>query len=216
MKKYVYVLLTIITVLLSSCSVDDEVRYSCDDSVDKWVKDHLSQVRGMTRTDWVELDGDLQRAVYRAFSQEQRIKFWKEKLEKVKMLNWTDEERRHIESAESFIDDHKSYFSGKKLTDEELDNVDLFFYKWQKYGIAHLGWTDRIGKSIFATGLPISDTKGGVIYKTPVPPINCHCSTESDYCEYQISPCKKDNCIYSSYGCGWILVYDCDGRCNGT
>ena len=49
-----------------SCAKEES--YSCNKEVDAWVKEHLDEVRSMTRSEWNELDPAVSRACYIAFT----------------------------------------------------------------------------------------------------------------------------------------------------
>ena len=216
MKKTILFLFCNIFLFLFSCTSDEDIKYSCDEETNMWVKENLAKVHSLSRRKWMELDENKQLASYRAFTQEQQIQFWKDKIKEVKELEWTDEEIAHIDKVDSFIDNHKNFFENRKLTEEESDEIELFFYIWQKYGTEYLGWTDRLGKSLFATGRTLVDTKGNILIKKPYPHVNCNCSNSTDFCEQQISPCKKVKwCEVTDRGCGWLWLAECDGRCMG-
>lgn len=217
MKNPYFILCFVSSMYLASCTFDEEIKYSCDEITNMWVKENLTKIRALSRSEWINLDASKQIASYRAFTPEQRILFWKTKVKEVKKLDWNEAEIQHIEDAEKFIDTHHHLFVKNKLTDEESDELELFFYKWQKDGIEKLGWTERIGKSIFVSGDPVIDTKGNVIYKKPYPKENCHCQKENDFCNQSFGPCIKVNwCVYQSNGCGWLFLSECNGRCNGV
>ena len=43
----------------------------------------------------------------------------------------------------------------------------------------------------------------------------CSCSTESDYCD-TYTQCGNGICVYTvGGGCGFLLTYNCDGKCTG-
>lgn len=201
---------------LFSCTSEDEIRYSCDEATDLWVKENLGTIRSLSRREWMELDGEKQLASYRAFTQEQMIQFWKDKISEVKKQDWTDAEVAHIDEVGTFIDNHRYFFESKKLTEDESDELELFFYKWQKCGIEQFGWSDHLAKQIFATGYALKDTKDNIIIKKPYPHENCNCNLDTDFCPEQVYPCKKVRwCEITDRGCGWLWLAECNGRCMG-
>lgn len=52
------------------------------------------------------------------------------------------------------------------MTDEDLDRVDLFCYKWSKYAEEHLKWNKIILYSILGTDYTPTDTHGTIVLKT--------------------------------------------------
>ena len=60
----------------------------------------------MSRQQWKILPQSKKTAVFRAFSQKQKIDFWKDKLVETLQLDWTDEEKHHIMQLYNFIVDN--------------------------------------------------------------------------------------------------------------
>ena len=73
--------LLVIILSLVSCN-KNEVIYSCNSEVNDWVNKNLYGISTMTRSEWKALDNEYKIPVFRAFSQEQRILFWKEKIKR--------------------------------------------------------------------------------------------------------------------------------------
>lgn len=216
----------------TACSQDYDPVYSCDKQIDAWVKSNVDEVHAMTRAQWKGLSNKVNVAVYRAFTPEQKIKFWQEKFAEVKSLNWDTEEFHHIQKAEDFfMAHHDVYYEGRR-TDEELDEIDKFFYTWQKEAERNFGWTKEIAYSIAGTGLALKDRKGtleirkkslrssakmAVASESGNDKSECNCNTESNIsCFPTVSyPCEDADCIGTTMGCGWLWVSECDGRCGG-
>lgn len=205
--------------LFFSCSTDPV--YSCDNEIDVWVKEHMSDIKEMNRQEWKTLDPQYAIAVYRAFTPEQKNTFWKEKISEVKRLNWTDAEIKHISKVESFIDTNGEIFSNEVRTLEEEDKIELFFFQWSEYGKNTFGWTDEVVFSIVGTGFSARDTRGNssIINIQPGDRIigngrDCDCSTKSDWCSAGWECKSSDNCDGTSHGCGWVWTYSCNGECD--
>lgn len=178
----------------------------------------MDNIQHMTRQDWNELNEVQKAAAYRAFTSEQRVRFWHDKLEEVKMLDWTEEEFRHICLVDSFIDAHTDLLSGKKLTDNQLNTLEVFFYLWEKNAEKKFGWSPRIAISIAGSGNTLIDTKGNVAIKGKElletrGSCNCNTFVLSDFCMYD-GHCKSTMCD-EMLGCGWLLIQSCNGECSG-
>lgn len=214
-------------VVLQSCYHEDEV-YSCNPEVNDWVKENKAQIQTLTRSQWQELDYNVSQASYIAFTPTQKIVFWKEKFAEVKTLNWTINELAHIQEAENFAMSNPQYFRDGKLTDEELDEIEVFFIKWLKQGNRDFGWTKQIAMAIVGTGYKMTDTTGSISLpkrrNTPMAYSTMSTATEST-CNCNISSlltcvanpagsgCESSNCKEVSYGCGYLLLQACNGRC---
>lgn len=214
-------------VLITSCSQSEEIFYSCDKTQDEWVKENLSEIRQMTRSEWLQVDMSLSHPVYRAFTPQQCINFWKDKLNETKKLPWTDEELAHIQRAEDFINSHLDFFHDE-LTPEQEDELELFFYKWQKYSVEQLGWSENVAIAIMATGYKLENTKGELVIPTATfskgvmasrsendsDDKNCHCRKQTDSCHaINLGHCTNTDC-YEKRSCGWLGMFLCNGRCD--
>lgn len=153
-------LLMALTMSISSCSQDEEY-YSCDKDVDQWVKSNIDDVQQMTRSQVLKFDDTVMKATYRAFKPEQRMAFWKEKLSEVKQLNWSSKELAHIYLVEQFIETHFQCFQGK-VSDEDKDELEIFFHQWTKYAVDTLDWDRNTIVAIVVSGRRMLDTDGNL------------------------------------------------------
>ena len=203
----------------ASCSSDDfDKTYSCNKTTDIWVKENLSLIRKMERKDWLKANASRSRAIYRAFTVDQKKNFWNDKFSEVEKLSWRPEELAHIKKAESFVKEHEYLFSGDKLTDEQLNEVDMFFYKWQQYAIEKLGWNKKQCIAIAGSGNKMKNKNGDIValQSTSIKDQkDCNCNTGmlSDFCG-STGPCIETPCSSADYGCGWVLVQSCNGECD--
>lgn len=218
--------------MFMSCSEDSDTVYSCDKQVDAWVKANVAEVRTMTRKQWKGLSNRVNIAVYRAFKPEQKVRFWEEKLKEVKEMDWTRNELEHIQKVEVFLSTRHNLFENRKLTTKEIDELETFFYKWQQEAEQNLGWDKKVAYSIAATGLSLKDKKGNVEYRKkslrssammsaaaePSPEkLDCNCKIENPIACFPAGPtCDETDCSSVNYGCGWLLLQSCDGRCGGS
>lgn len=219
MKKILFFLAFVVSLLSFSSCLEEEPTYSCNKSVDTWVKENLPTIQKMTRADWLRTDSTVNIAIYRAFTPQQRLKFWQEKFREVKQLNWSKEELSHIKKVEDFINTHKEYFEGQ-LSDEQLDSLELFSYQWQEYATTKLGWSKDICKALVAMGNKVKNTKGELSAVTTsysnariTRVENCDCSVYSDWCNNGWY-CKETNCDETFMGCGFLLLHNCTGNCH--
>lgn len=212
-----------ITVLLGfimcGCSAD-EPKYSCNPEVNKWVEDHLDEIHSMTRAEWLECDAEISTSIYRAFTPKQRTNFWREKFQELKTLEWTKVELCHIREVEDFFENHLSWFYDDSLTDQQFDEAELFVYKWSERAKREFGWSDHLIGMMIASGDRLLDTEG-TSYQTNASAGNvllssdesCNCNRNSSVtCSWNVT-CEKASCNDLSKGCGFFLLYECNGRC---
>ena len=101
-------------------------------NVNMWVLENIEKIQTMKMEEWKALPSSKKKAAYGALKKEQRINFWNRKFDNVLTLNWSQEEQKHILKARNFVMEHQDYFSGKDLTDEQQNIVDLFCYEWSE------------------------------------------------------------------------------------
>lgn len=158
-------LLTMIIMLLCystnlACQDIKEKVYCCDSAINKAVIDNLPNIRQMDRSQWLKLREDFKTPVYRAFTPEQKHELWKGKFKELKTLPWTKAERKHINKAIKWVETHPFIWSDRKSTDEELNEMELFFTKWTIEAEEKLNWDKRVAIALFQTPDRMLDTKG--------------------------------------------------------
>ncbi len=224
MKHLIYLLICMVSSIgLISCSNEDDLMFSCDKTTDAWAKENLASIRSMDRSEWKKLSPEKKRAAYVAFTKEQRIAFWKDKLTEVMTLDWSEAERNHIKLAYDFVVEHPDLFGDESLTDEQANILDLFSYRWIEEAQTKFGWDKGTIGSIIASGEEVVKTKnktrfaGELHNDVTYGSKSCNCSLQSDWCDIPLqngSECEDVNCEQSFKGCGTFLQYDCTGKCS--
>ena len=206
--------------LLCACNQEEEHIYSCDKNINEWVCSHLDRIHSMDRKEWLKTNQKISKAVYSAFTPNQKYSFWLDKFQELKKIAWTKDELTHIKKVERFIITHKDLFGDTKLTDDQLDVLESFFYNWVKEAKEKLSWDKSMCIAIAGSGnmvlnrngeqRTLPDSPGGGMLE------NCNCNTGifSDFCGTAGSGiCEDKNCSGSDFGCGWIWLQDCNGTC---
>lgn len=127
-----------------SCSSQDDNIYSCDDVINAWAQENILEIRSMSRAQWKKLPAEKKHAAYVAFTQQQKINFWKDKLTGLMTQDWSKEELDHIKLVYDFIIEHPSFFNNDGLTEEQENILELFFYKWSDIAKNKLGWNMKL------------------------------------------------------------------------
>lgn len=232
LKKIIFALgvvaVTILTVI--SCSKND--LYSCDPVINQWTKSNLQSIKTMTRSNWVAV-GDIsrQRAIYNAFTPEQRVNLWKGKIQETLELNWSADESAHLETLLTFVNENPNFFeNNEEVTEQNQDNYDLFFYNWKEHAKTTLGWDDKLIYNIVYTPEKIADKEGNL---APVPSaaINvmsyteggsgsgsggtliCDCLTTDDNTYRCPNYCSTARSCRATAGCGYMWQHKCNGVC---
>lgn len=222
--------LLLIVSLFCSCQQDDMI-YSCDPKVDEFIKMNISEIQTMSRMDFLEVERDMQPAIFSAFTIEQKQLVWSQKFQEMLKFTWSDGERNHIKTLLQYIKDKKCYFEEPELNS---DSIAIFAYKWTKYAKEELMWDDEtIYNMVYTPEKVIKDTNGKLMTcdisknnslgiagrlktrneTTPPPTVKCTCNTQSNQCGTTgLMTCRKWNCI-AVYGCGYLFQQVCDGGC---
>jgi len=218
-QKFISVCLLLLSIGFFSCSQDDKI-YSCNKDVNAWVKENLADIQMMSRSDWLNLDTNLKRAVYVAFTSEQKFLFWKGKIAEVLTLDWNEAEKKHLELLYETISDNPQWFTADiSKNEEEFEKFELFEYRWSENAKDNLGWDKHLIGSIVFSGNKLLNTKGELqtentsIFRADYP--ECECSKQSDWCANPSSYCGGVGgvCYATSSGCGFLWGYQCDGMC---
>ncbi len=216
-----FFLLSIVLLSLLSCDFNDDLKYSCDEVTNQWVRDNLNQIHKMSRNDWSKVSNSMKRPIYRAFTPDQKIAFWLQRIAEIQELGWSQNEKEHIQKVSDFINTHNEFFFVKTLNDEQLDELEMFFYRWIQESIDRFGWSERVAKSIVATGyrlknkdgeIDMSDSGSSMVMSSSAEP-DCNCTDFVDFCFF--AKCEPGGCD-TGLGCGVLWLQDCIGLCMGV
>lgn len=220
MKKYIKLFSLVVFLLLFTNCQKNELLYSCDEGLNDWVFDHKEEIKEMNRENWKLLDERVKIPVYRAFNQEQRISFWKEKVKELLTLDWSEEEKQHISLLADFIEKNPNFFALNKKTDEESEKYDIFAYKWVMKAQRDLHWDMKLITAMVANGNLLLDRSGRferskthLNIKRYQEMDNCQCDLDQ-YIPWCLNGCQKSPCNQLETGCGFMLAYKCDGMCD--
>ena len=224
-KKIFFIICT--SLFLLSCN--NEVIYSCNETIDEWIHENLPDIQSMSRSEWNNLEEELKLPVYRAFTIQQRIDFWNEKVTETLSLDWTNAEREHINLVLHFVNQYPHCLNGYDLlSDKEKNNFDLFFYKWTEKATNELNWSKELIYALVVSTNKLLDTKGTLL--TSVNPkgrsavlttteSQCNCNIKDNWClnsSCDETPCEKDKEKGMLFlGCGFLGAKECNGRCGG-
>lgn len=225
-KTFLFSMLMLSVLIFNSCSNDDTV-FSCDPTINEWVKNNRSIIKNMKRQDILDMgEEQLQRAVFVAFDEKQKYDLWEEKISEVLELNWSTEEQDHIKSLHAFITENKHIFDTGMT-----ENDDIFMYKWTEKAKQKLNWDDNLIYGILATPNQLLDKSGTVKLNenydnplnklrlgydeeiNPVPRQNCNCNLRSTVTCIGGYSCAYNGCYYVTRGCGGMWVQPCDANC---
>lgn len=138
-----------------------------------------------------------------------------DKLEELENLGLSNDEVVHIKKIKTFIDEHADIFeSGFAVNNGKL--IKDFSKMWTDEGEKRFGWTRPAMYYMVAGGEVLTLEMfhhfqgGGQAYVSDRP--WCNCSTRNDWC-FGSKKCKGTNCWVQEDGCGFLLLYQCIGKC---
>lgn len=140
---------------------------------------------------------------------------WQNKLKKVVDLNWSNEEKEHIQF---LIDENKvGWYDFTNINNNLLKERRDFLNMWVSYAHEKLEWSKEL---LMAIGIDlnysldknrhllphINDVSKGL----PVGNKSCECATNDNWCTFD---CESSHCESSPHGCGWFGMESCNGEC---
>ena len=218
MKKFFYTAFLLFVLLFSSCQ-EEKQTYSCDPTIDQWVKNNLDEIQSMTRATWKTLPENFKGATFGAFTPQQKITFWKERLNVILELDWNTKEQEHIQKLHFMVQENPLWFDVSNRTEEIEDAMAIAAYSWIQYAKENLHWDKRTIGGIIASGNDLVD-KTGLLEINPDhsqqlstrSESNCNCNQTYDFCSGVEDKCKDSSCKEVNM-CGWLLLSKCNGSC---
>lgn len=210
--KFGIILLTAFAVF--SCA-DDELKYSCDPELDKFVIENQSELKSAGITELSTYDDDLQRAAYRSFTPEKKHEVWSEKFTVLASdEQYSEAEQVHITSLQQQL----SIELFNPENNEAFIGFMEFYTTWENTAQNVLNWDNSMLAFVTSSlSLYYSDFMFGTTTMSPTVPIGgeeCDCKRSSDACPSGFY-CKEVVCNNdSSDGCGILWLEECDGACS--
>jgi len=214
MKKFklknCYLLILLISLSFSSCS--EETCYSCDDTVNEWVKENKTLIESFNRSELMQLELSKQRAAFRILSPEKRKEIWLDKILYVKENELSNDEKIHFKLLEVFIEELDF---GKELTKKE----GIYVNNWLDEGRKIFNWDDKfLVKNFYFIGNESRGIDDGTGIGSGT---DCNCSSSSDcnssgnqgppsFC----STFGPVECNKTTMGCGFLWLFSCHGTCS--
>ena len=220
----------VVVIFAVSCGKDEV--YSCDPEADMWVKSNLVEIKEMTRAEWLAIDDyDFQRAAYIAFNPKQKQDLWIGKMEEVLTLEWSVQEREHIQSALKLLKANLFAFS-KERDQKAFDKLEVDLYKWEEFARTELGWDKELLYDLVYTAqamnvdkkvnteLPAKSKRLKNRSESGLPESRvCSCNFNAQDCNLPGSTCRwwteeYSYCVKTDNGCGLWGLRACNGLCH--
>ena len=203
--------MSFITIFLFSCETEEEVCYSCNQSIDKWAHDNKPEILKMNREDIIKLSGEKQRAAFRVLTPQKRKSVWRDKLNYLKNKHTTIEEIELINYVESLVDELSFE---RELTDNEYYNIEAVLLPL----VENANWSKS--EMVYAFGT-LQNTKSNnekdffnnKVIEPPFDDPDCNCKW--GWCGSG-DDCEKDKCEETILGCGALGLGSCTKICGGN
>ncbi|WP_430410099.1 bacteriocin fulvocin C-related protein [Kordia sp.] len=207
-KSILYVF--VLQFLLLGCN-QEEVCYSCDESVDAFVKENLKAIQQMDRAEIITYSNEQQRAMYRSLTSDRKKEIWKDKFAQINSLDLNEGERALLKKFEDFV--NKSDFS-VSITQKEKKYLNGL----RDEGIQEFNWSQRFVVSAFGY-LEDIDKNGISTQNTNMAEDAFDPGKQDCDCDWGFGcldgPCdkRKDACDVTKDNCGWFFKEPCIGLC---
>ena len=210
-----FFLLFLLSFFFLGCS-KDELTYSCDSEIDRWVKANKQVYSNISRDSLKFLSFKKQLGLYRSFSSKHKIKLWTAKIEVLLSDDkFSDREKEHFLKLIEYVKPvHFESESGRI-------EFSIFAEEWERYGRTYFGWKDEdlfYSTHILLTKKEFLDRKNIDLTskEMSLPGLDtgkdCEC-LYSIYCSGS-QTCSKGNCKISDGGCGILGTSNCKGYCD--
>ena len=219
MKKSVLYLL--LTVMVGFTSCQEDLLYSCNEELNDWVIANMEDIHHLKRMEWCDLELQYQLPTFIAFTQEQKINFWLDKIKETMEMGWEEKELAHLQEFYDYIANHPDLYADDFNNEcAAFEDFDRFQYEWTSYAKNELDWSEKLIYAIVADGNKLKDKEGNLDisaeklkqfrqYNEQYP--WCNCSSKA-YSTCILGHCSK---LYKckQLACGAGLRFICDGMC---
>jgi hypothetical protein len=189
-----------------------EKTYSCDPTIDKWVKDHLSMVVNLNRQEIIKYNVSCQKAIFRAMNAGARARIWQEKFQAAINDNdtYTPQDKEYIKKLAGLL--------RPEMYDDTTATVPAVLKNWLIEVKTNGKWNDE-KLAIFAYTFFTKAEFLAIEGKEPVrgePDCDCTQGTTlscSNLPWNHYHKCMLERCNYQGSGCGFLGFEQCEGRC---
>lgn len=195
--------------LLFFNSCQKEEVYSCDATINSWVKNNKSAIVKFDRKEIASYSHSYEKAILRAIPIDRKQELWQEKVNYILTLQLPKEEMDLLKwYAEMF--QRVDYHSKNEHISKELQEL---MYQKVKDAMKNYGWSREFVYNVFFRIGNIGDNNSGGNSVREQGECDCNwnigCPGHDD-CEEQYQDCTE-----TDYGCGIFGNGGCYGECNG-
>ncbi len=211
--------------LFTSC--EEDVCYSCDETVDAWAHENLTTISLMSRIELQNLDLEKQRASFRTFSPSKKKEIWIDKLNHVKSKAQSNDEIQHLNILNQFV---ANLDFSTTLTSEQIDYLENWFaegvlkFEWTGYyrisAFKMLGEVTKEEKEFneqYLDQILSSNYEGPNLKFLDLMGVNyAYAQCDSEWCAdctFLGGTCLS-GCQRTTTGCGWLFLQECTKNCS--
>jgi hypothetical protein len=220
MKRVFFVFGIFLIVFLNSCTKEKETVYSCNESVDEFVKTNLREFGNISYDTLITYDIEYQKGIFNSVSSQKKCDLWIEKLNRTLLLEWTNEEEAHIQELRDLMN---ADWYDIEINESLMIQRDNYLQSWRSRGVDIVGFDDRMLFSIAGRiDIPVNPEEPASMMQTELgggssvgvgdPQQDCDCSQGDDWC-WGSTDCLDETCSGSAHGCGTVWTHRCDGNC---
>jgi hypothetical protein len=207
--------------------------FSCDPVVNQWAVENIASIRTLSRAQAITLEPGRLRAAIIAFTPEQKMHFWKGKVDNaLKLAGWDKEEVKHLDDLENAID-IKWFEPGFANDAEASQKFNDFKKNWIKTAIVQFHWSEKLIDNLLISGYDLKNKSGDINMATvyfgsklkKAATEGCNCTSSNGGSEEQNGcplrhgstiplHCTLSNqCQLTGTGCGIMGLTACNGSC---
>lgn len=214
--KYIKILLPGIFSLAISCAKKQESAPNTAQTVNQDLIDEIENMHNPSA----------QKASYSLLNPQERLTLWRRHFENYQSADLNDAQKEHLAALQKFLT--AEMFSGNR----NMAEIEKFTIPWEakaktlfeKPLLADIvtGINNRQFVVDFVAALNTRAENAKIANSTinpnditppPIDYLDCNCSTKSDYCQSPLTCGSGTNCKPQD-GCGFLLSYTCNGKCN--
>jgi hypothetical protein len=185
----------------------------------QWLEKNKDHVNEITLHQFQQLDAKFQRVLFNTVTAEKRASLWKDKLSLAASSESNSAKRAFLEEVIRVISPEFYSENNDRLRQkmQSLERKSLILFSIGE--VKNLFTTLERQPEIVNSDTQVnSEGETDVIEDDMSAKPDCQCSREpyQDYCSTGKYCQNSSSCKKTTWGCGWMLYYDCTGYCSGT
>ncbi len=223
-KNHALLCLILVYLLFNGCNKKEvNELFSCDASINQWVIENRSELMQTERKDLVKYPLEHQRAIFRALTDKRKAELWEEKLLLLSNYQYYNETCVLLINEISAIMTENRFSQINPVLMDSIVNKIWTIQRESLQGsitiyidfgtfFTHAEFSRYI--SMMTDEEEMGSNKNDVPLAPPGPKKDCNCKWQLS-CTIIGAECVEglDDCIETEFGCGFLYLFDCNGRC---